>query len=183
MRSLIDYFLDSDEFKAGSVHSKRSYRRYLKLIDAKFGTMPIAAIEDKRARGEFKTFRGTFSGTPRKADYIWTIARVLSVARDHGKIGVNVCERGGRLYDNHRSDIIWRADDIREFCAVASVELQAALLLALWTGQRQGDLLKLSWKNSTAPISGSDRPKRRAARGEGLRFPWARRLSWRWTRP
>ena len=30
----------------------------LKLIDEKFGTMPIAALEDKRARGEFKTFRG-----------------------------------------------------------------------------------------------------------------------------
>src|SRR5258706_7970590 len=54
---------------------------------------------------------------------------------------------GGRLYDADRSDIIWQADDIREFCSVASVELQAALLLALWTGQRQSDLLKLSWKN------------------------------------
>ena len=29
--------------------------------------------------------------------------------------------------------------------AVASTELQLALVLALWTGQRQGDLLKLSW--------------------------------------
>jgi hypothetical protein len=81
-------------------------------------------------------------------DYIWTtIARVLSVAKDHGKISVNVCERGGRLYDADRSEIIWQASDIREFCGVASVELQAALLLALWTGQRQGDLLKLSWKS------------------------------------
>jgi integrase len=148
MRTLIDYFRDSDEFKSGSRHSRRSYERYLKLIDAKFGTMPIAALEDRRARGEFKTFRGTFAATPRKADYLFgTVARVLSVAKDHGKISVNVCERGGRLYDADRSDIIWQASDIRQFCAVASVELQAALLLALWTGQRQGDLLKLSWKN------------------------------------
>jgi hypothetical protein len=57
-----------------------------------------------------------------------TIARVLSVAKDHGKISVNVCERGGRLYDADRSDIIWHADDIRAFCEVASVELQAAML-------------------------------------------------------
>src|ERR1700693_2055935 len=65
MRALIDYFRDSDEFKSGSPHSRRSYERYLKLIDAKFGTMPIAALEDRRARGEFKTFRGVFAATPR----------------------------------------------------------------------------------------------------------------------
>src|SRR6516165_7995122 len=85
------------------------------------------------------------SPTPRKADYVWTtLARVLSFAKDRGKIAVNVCERGGRLYDADRAEIVWTADDIREFCAVASPELRAALLLALWTGQRQGDLLKLT---------------------------------------
>jgi hypothetical protein len=31
---------------------------------------------------------------------------------------------------------VWTAEDIRTFCGVASVELQAALLLALWTGER-----------------------------------------------
>ena len=69
------------------------------------------------------------SPTPRKADYVWTtIARVLSVAKDRGKIAVNVCERGGRLYESDRSEIVWNAEDIRAFCGVASVELQAALL-------------------------------------------------------
>ena len=63
------------------------------------------------------------------------------MAKDHGKIAVNVCERGGRLYESDRTEIIWMADNIREFCSLASLELQAALLLALWTGQRQGDLL------------------------------------------
>jgi hypothetical protein len=87
----------------------------------------------------------------------------LSVAKDHGKISVNVCEKGGRLYDSDRADIIWLADDIREFCALASVELQAAMLLVRWTGQRQGDLLKLSWKNydGHTPRSGRPRPARR----------------------
>lgn len=148
MRGLIDYFKDSDEYKTKGADTQRAYDSYLKLIEQKFGSMPLAAVEDKRARGEFKTWRGMFSSTPRKADYLWTtLARVLSVAKDHGKISVNVCERGGRLYDADRSEMIWTADDIREFCAVASVELQAALLLALWTGQRQRDLLRLSWKS------------------------------------
>jgi hypothetical protein len=117
---------------------------YLKLVEAKFGSMPIGALEDKRARGDFKEFRDSFSNTPRKADYVWTtIARVLS-AKDRGKIAMNVCERGGRLYESDRSEIVWTAEDIRTFCGVASVELQAPLLLALWTGQRQGNLLRLT---------------------------------------
>jgi integrase len=148
LRSLIDYFKDQVEYTSLSDKSKRAYDQYLALLDAKFGTMPIGALEDRRARGDFKAFRNTFAATPRKADYVWTtIARVLSVAKDHGKISVNVCERGGRLYESDRSEIIWAADNIREFCSVASIELQAAMLLALWTGQRQGDLLRLTWKD------------------------------------
>ena len=146
--SLIDYFKDCSEYKDLGDKSKRAYDGYLKLIEVKFGSMPIGALEDKRARGDFKEFRDSFSDTPRKADYVWTtIARVLSVAKDRGKIAVNVCERGGRLYESDRSEIVWTAEDIRAFCGVASVELQAALLLALWTGQRQGDLLRLTWKD------------------------------------
>lgn len=145
LSGLIDYFKDSSEYTSTSESSRRSYDLYLPLIEKKFGTMPIAALEDKRARGDFKEFRDSFSATPRKADYVWTtLARVLSVAKDRGKIAVNVCERGGRLYESDRAEIIWRADDIREFCAVASPELQAALLLALWTGQRQGNMLRLT---------------------------------------
>jgi hypothetical protein len=133
--SLIDYFKDQSEYRSLSDKSKHAYAVYLKLIEAKFGTMPIAAVEDKSSRGDFKEFRDSFSDTPRKADYVWTtIARVLSVAKDRGKIAVNVCERGGRLYNSDRSEIIWTAEDNKQFCAVASVELQGALLLALWTG-------------------------------------------------
>jgi hypothetical protein len=103
--SLIDYFKDQSEYTGLGDKSKRAYDQYLALIEAKFGSMPIGAIEDKRARGDFKAFRNTFAATPRKADYVWTtIARVLSVAKDHGKIAVNVCERGGRLYDADRSE-------------------------------------------------------------------------------
>lgn len=172
MRGLIDYFKDADEYKTGSDEGRRAYDRYLKLIEAEFGSMPLGAVEDKRARGEFKKFRGKFSATPRKADYLWTtLARVLSVAKDHGKISVNVCEKGGRLYEADRAEIVWSADDIREFCGVASVELQAALLLALWTGQRQGDLLRLTWKNYDGEYIRLRQSKARGGKGRRVTIP------------
>jgi hypothetical protein len=55
-----------------------------------------------------------------------------------------VCERGGRLYEADRADIIWLDPHIKAFCSTASAELQFALLIALWTGQRQGDLIKIT---------------------------------------
>lgn len=144
--TLIAEFRGSAEFQGTSDATKRAYGAYLRLIEDEFGDMPIAALADPEVRGEFKAWRDTMAATPRKADYAWTtLARVLSVAKDRGRIGVNPCAGGGRLYVADRTDRIWTAADIRDFCAVASTELQAALLLALWTGQRQGDLLRLTW--------------------------------------
>jgi hypothetical protein len=82
-----------------------------------------------------------------------------------------LCERGGRLYQADRSDIIWQASDIHEFCGVASVELQAALLLALWTGQRQGDLLKLSWRNYNGSYIRLRQTKAKGGKGRRVIIP------------
>jgi integrase len=73
------------------------------------------------------------------------LARVLSVACDRGKIAINPCARGGRLYEGSRRDKIWTAQDEALFLNAAPAHLHLALLLGLWTGQRQGDLLRLPW--------------------------------------
>jgi hypothetical protein len=60
-------------------------------------------------------------------------------------IATNPCERGGRLYRAERVDRIWTEAMIGRAIAGLPDRLRAALLLALWTGQRQGDLLRLPW--------------------------------------
>ena len=83
------------------------------MIEDEFGTMPLAAVQDRRARGKFKEWRDTMADRPRVADYAWVVlARVLSVAKDRGTITLNVCERGGRLYEADRAEIIWTSDNI-----------------------------------------------------------------------
>jgi integrase len=54
-------------------------------------------------------------------------------------------EKGGRLYRASRNDKIWSDDDEAQFRQHAPVHLHLPLMLALWTGQRQGDLLRLPW--------------------------------------
>jgi integrase len=143
---LIAEFKASAEYATLAPSSLRSYASYLKLIENDFGDMPIEALTDPRVRGEFKGWRDGFAATPRKADYAWTVlARVFSFAKDRGLITVNPCERGGRLYRPDRADKIWGESDIAGLFKVAGPPIQLAATLALWTGQRQGDLLRLPW--------------------------------------
>jgi integrase len=122
------------------------YLMYIGLIEEAFGDLPLAALADRRIRGEFKAWRDTFSATPRKADYAWTtLARLMSFAKDRGTIATNPCKKGGRLYAADRTDKVWGEQEIGALLAVASREIKLALMLALWTGQRQGDLLRLPW--------------------------------------
>jgi len=51
---------------------------------------------------------------------------------------------GGRLYNGSRSEKIWTDDDEATFLRSAPAHLHLPLLLALWTGQRQGNL-RLPW--------------------------------------
>ena len=144
--NLIADYKASSEFKKLADTTRKAYASYIKLIENEFGDMPIAALEQRQVRGVFKEWRDSFAATPRKADYAWTtLARILSVAKDRGKIGVNPCERGGRLYDGDRSESVWSDAALGMMLEASYVELQSALLLGLWTGQRQGDLIGLKW--------------------------------------
>src|SRR5258708_77398 len=84
--------------------------------------------------------------SPRQADYAWTVlAAILAWPKDRGKIPINPCEKGGRVYHGTRVDKVWSIEDEEAFLKSAPVHLHLPLLLALWTGQRQGDLLRLPW--------------------------------------
>lgn len=148
MARLIAEFKASSEFTGKAPKTRQAYSRYLDMIREEFGGMTFNALQDKSARGEFKEWRDTMADTPRTADYAWsTLARVLSFAKDRGRISINVCERGGRLYEADRADKIWTEGDVAAILALHRPEISAALLLALWTGQRQGDLLRAAWTN------------------------------------
>jgi integrase len=48
-------------------------------------------------------------------------------------------------YRGSRADKVWTDADEAAFLASAPKHLHLPLILALWTGQRQGDLLRLAW--------------------------------------
>jgi integrase len=147
--SLLNQYQQSDAFRALAESTRRSYVALIVRIERRFRDFPLAALTDPRTRGIFMKWRDEIAATSgrRQADYAWTVlARVISWAFDRGLVSANPCKSGGRLYrGGARVDSIWTADDEALFFCRAPEHLHLALLLALWTGQRQGDLLRLTW--------------------------------------
>jgi integrase len=145
---LLRQYQDSEDYRLLADSTRRSYVPLIERIEKSFGDFPLSALSDRRTRGMFMAWRDKIASASgrRQADYAWTVlARVLSWSLNRGLIGINPCERGGRLYRGSRADKIWTADDEATFLKHAPAHLHLPLMLALWTGQRQGDLLRLPW--------------------------------------
>ena len=146
--SLLQSYQASEDFRQLAQRTREDYARIIqKEIEPEFSDFPLAALSDKRSRAIFMEWRDRLAlKSRRQADYAWTVlARVLSWAKNRGHIAVNPCERGGRVYRGSRAEKIWTDDDETQFLKSSPAHLHLPLLLALWTGQRQGDLLRLPW--------------------------------------
>jgi integrase len=137
----------SAEFNGLAARTRFDYITKIKIIEAAFGDFPLSALSDRRTRGVFMAWRDKLAAKSRRqADYAWQVfARILSWGHNRGLVLANPCARGGRLYRGSRADKIWTADDEAAFLKSAPAHFHLPLLLALWTGQRQGDLLRLPW--------------------------------------
>jgi integrase len=146
--ALLFRFQESGEFQFGiSPRTRRDYIKQIKRIEYAFGDFPIKALNDPRARSVFLDWRDRLAKTSlRQADYAYgTLARILSWAHNRGLIATNPCAKGGKLYHGTRVNKIWSDEDVTRFLRIAPPSLRLAMLLAINTGQRQGDLLRLPW--------------------------------------
>jgi integrase len=148
LQVLLNEFQESADFQfAISARTRRDYIKHIAHIERSFNDFPINSLADPRARGVFLEWRDELAkASLRQADYAYhTLARILSWAKGRGKITVNPCEHGGKLYHGTRVDKIWTDADVSRFLATASSDMHLAMALSINTGQRQGDLLALAW--------------------------------------
>lgn len=145
--SVLNAFQSSADWQDLADRTQHDYVRLIRIIEAAFGDFPISALSDRRTRSVFLDWRDKRArASRRQADYGWQVlARILSWAHGRGMIAANPCEKGGRLYRTTRAEKVWTDDDESNFLGKAPAHLHLALILALWTGQRQGDLLALTW--------------------------------------
>jgi len=146
--SVMQSYQLSGDFLGLAEVTRKGYIWHIKRIEKEFGDYPLSGLTDRRTRGIFMEWRDrvAVSSGRRLADYSWSVlARVLSWGLDRGLVLANPCTRGGRLHRATRRDNVWTNADEAQFLERAPSHLHLPLLLALWTGQRQGDLVRLSW--------------------------------------
>jgi integrase len=126
--------------------TRTSYLWSIAAIEEKFATLPLKALETPRINAKFFEWRDGLKCGRRSADlHFEVLLRVLNWARDRGMITWQPPSRVHKLYTSDRSECIWLGTDVAAMRGACSPELAWALDLALATGQRQGDLLKLTW--------------------------------------
>lgn len=157
LQSVIDGYLKGSGFTRLAPRTKHDYVVHLEKIAAArliengpaLATYPLDAIEDPKIRPRLLDWRDRMARTsPRQADATFGVLRIiLEWAYDRGLVAANHARKPKKVYRADRSDKVWLEADLNAFRAIASHEMRMALELALWTGQRLSDLLRLSWSS------------------------------------
>jgi integrase len=144
---LVQRYRQSRDFSSKALRTRQSYDEHLAHIAHVWGAMPLDVVDDRSFRRGIKEERDRIADrSERGADYfVAVLSIVLSHAVDEGLIDHNYAKGVRRLYKADRADKVWSDADIAAFQVVASPALRLAVRLALDTGQRQGDLLRLPW--------------------------------------
>lgn len=146
MAELIRAYLASPEFANLRPATASEYRRYIEDIETEFFDLPLAAIDDRGSRSVFLAWRDRYAATPRAADLRFgVLRRLLSFGVDRELITRNPVLNVKDIGKGSRKDAIWSDAQIAAFKKSAPEYLVRAMMLALWTGQRQADVLKLTW--------------------------------------
>ena len=130
-----------------ALSTRKEYRRLAGALDKAFGTCPTNALTVPKFKLIALQYRDEVAAqSPREADArLVFFSGVLNWAVKRGHLEKNILEGYERVHRADRSEMIWTPEQIEAFSDAATAELRTAMLLALHTAQRQGDLLKLPW--------------------------------------
>lgn len=138
--AIIRDYRDSPDFKNLSASSKTNYRMYLDRIQEKFGPHAARAFTRRVAL----KWRDSMAGNPSVANHAMAVLRkLMSFALDRGHIDFNPVLNPKKMKVGTYEP--WPADELEKFRAQAPAHMLLALTLGLYTGQRRGDVVRLTW--------------------------------------
>lgn len=142
--SMIEDFRRTADYLKLSPATRRDYERQFGAIRIKFENFPINAIEARGSRMLFLKWRDSMKESPRSADmHIALLARVFAWAKGLEIILRNPLERVERLHEGTRRDIIWSDEQLTALLTQAAPHIRNVAQIALWTMQRQADILTM----------------------------------------
>ncbi len=177
--SVIRDYEQSTEYADLAPRTRADYSKQLRRIEDKFGKMPLSSFDDVRITRSIKNWHKKLECGDRQADYaLQVLSATLNWALAEGLISYRLPKMKFRNKSD-RSGKIWLDEDGEKFYEAAPPELKLAYTLAVETGQRQGDLIRLRWDQLKHD---SKRNKyyfdiRQRKRGRGVKIPLTTRLA------
>lgn len=142
---LAERWRQTDRFQALAQESRRAYEQWLRAIEARYDHIPVAGMT-RRVVVEFLDL----IPTPASRKIAAAVLRgMLAHARYLGLVAVNEADNL-RLVGPRKRQVYWSYADGRAFLAACDAAPQGRVVrefwtLLLYTGQRPGDALRMTW--------------------------------------
>ncbi|MFN3075875.1 MAG: site-specific integrase [Alphaproteobacteria bacterium] len=141
LKAVIAEYLGSTEFLELADKTKKDYRRYLDILSESYGNLPISTMPKKFVYG----LRDKYIGRPGVGRYILAVLKIImgfAVAREYRADNPVIGVRMPRLGEGNQP---WDDFELGWFRGAAPADMVLALNLAVYTGQREGDVLAMTW--------------------------------------
>lgn len=140
LAALVTDFRSSADYTGLSSRTKDLYIAHLDDIRQRFGRYPVKSM----TRNVVLTYRDSMTDNPGKANNAMKIlSRLYSFAIDRSMADVNPVLRVKKLkMGSYRP---WTQQEVAKFYENAPAHMRLVFMLALYTGQRQADILKMRW--------------------------------------
>lgn len=129
--------------------TQKDYLYAFKLIKKEWPQLPARLTQQKGFKGDIIKWHSKFAANPRKADKLLiALSKIFTYAlkTEHKDIDKNPCSGIDQLYHGTRKENVWSVDQIKLFRDRAPAHLLLPFEIAIYTSQRQGDILAASWK-------------------------------------
>lgn len=148
--ALIKAYCDSPEWRSLSARSREGRARDLKRIEAMWGRLPVTGLESRHVL----ELRDRFSTTPGAANnLVRSVSAMISWSLPRGWREHNPCVQIKKLKIGP-GYAPWTWDQIELFRRHARPEMWHAAALALYSGQRLGDVLEMRWDEIDGQLIG-----------------------------
>jgi integrase len=138
---LVIAYLGSPEFLKSATSTRKDYERYANIIRDMWGNLMVSALKPK----DVIALRDTMLKTPGAANgLVAVLSLLLSWSVPRGYRNDNPCEHVPKLRLGEGAEA-WSWDAILFFRDNAVVQMWWVAALAVYTGQRQADVLKMMW--------------------------------------
>lgn len=170
LHTVLAAYLGSDEFAALRPATQRGYRQCIEILKlSEVGPRRIGVITPPVV-GALKR---SMAATPWKANAVLRVLRLIwAWGRREGWCSGENPAAAFRGLKTPARQVVWSREHEATFLAAASPEMRLAYLLAVYTAQREGDLLALPW----SAYDGARITLRQSKTGELVSIPAAEPL-------